>query len=123
MSDVNSSDQVENCLFCRIVSKDIPADVVRETDRTVAFRDIAPQAPTHVLVVPKRHYRDAADLAAADPELAGTLVADAAAVAEAEGLAESGGYRLIFNTGRDAGQTVFHAHVHILGGRSLGALG
>jgi histidine triad (HIT) family protein len=126
MSEVSSPEQAvehQDCLFCRIVAKDIPADVVRETDQTVAFRDIAPQAPTHVLVVPRRHFSDAATLVAADPELAGTLLAAAAAVADSERLADSGGYRLVFNTGRAAGQTVFHAHVHVLGGRQLGALG
>jgi histidine triad (HIT) family protein len=123
MSDVSSPERVADCLFCRIVGKDIPADVVLETDRTVAFRDIAPQAPTHVLVVPKRHFANAAELAAADPGLAGALIADATTVADSERLGESGGYRLIFNTGAGAGQTVFHAHVHVLGGRRLGALG
>lgn len=114
-----SGEPQADCLFCRIVAREIPATVVRETERTLAFRDIAPQAPTHVLVVPKAHYPDAASLAAADPALAGALLAEAGRVAEDEKVAESAGgagYRLIFNTGAGAGQTVFHAHVHLLGG-------
>jgi histidine triad (HIT) family protein len=107
----------ESCLFCRIVRGEVPADVVRATERTVAFRDVAPQAPVHVLVVPRDHLADAAAVAAADPALAGALLADAAAVAEQEGLAD---YRFVLNTGAGAGQSVFHAHVHVLGGRPLG---
>lgn len=104
------------CLFCQIVAGQIPAEIVHETERTVAFRDIAPQAPTHVLVVPRAHHENAAALAAADPVASAELVTAAAAVAEQESLT---GYRLIFNTGADAGQTVFHAHLHVLGGRPL----
>jgi histidine triad (HIT) family protein len=107
-----------SCLFCGIVAGDIPATVVHETDRTVAFRDLHPAAPTHVLVVPRDHYPDLAALAAADPTYAGEVLAAAAAVAAQEGL--TGGYRLVANTGDDAGQTVHHLHVHVLGGRSLG---
>lgn len=110
--------RMDDCLFCRIVAGQVPADVVYATDRTIAFRDIAPQAPTHVLVVPREHYRDAAALAAGDPALAAVLLADAAAVAVQEGLGESG-YRLVLNTGAGAGQTVFHVHAHVLGGRPL----
>ena len=110
-----------DCLFCRIVGGEIPADVVAETDRTVAFRDISPQAPTHVLVVPREHHADLASCVAADPELLSHVMAAAVAVARAEGLAD--GYRLLTNTGIDAGQTVHHLHVHVLGGRALGALG
>lgn len=109
----------EDCLFCRIVRGEIPADVVRETERTLAFRDIAPAAPTHVLVVTKDHYVDIAELAAADPALAAELLAESAAVAEAEGVAETG-WRLAFNLGRDSGQLVPHVHAHVMGGRSLG---
>ena len=108
----------DDCLFCRIVAGEIPADVVRDGERTLAFRDISPQAPVHVLVIPKDHHPDAASLVRADPELTAALVADATAVAEGEGLVE-GGYRLVMNTGAGAGQTVFHAHVHVLGGRPL----
>jgi histidine triad (HIT) family protein len=105
-------------LFCRIVAGEIPATMVREDEATVAFRDINPKAPTHVVVVPRAHYADAAALAAADPALAGELLRAGAAVAEAEGLVGAG-YRFVFNTGSGAGQTVFHVHLHVLGGRTL----
>ncbi|GAA3407404.1 histidine triad nucleotide-binding protein [Streptosporangium vulgare] len=107
-----------DCLFCRIVAKEIPAEIVYETDRVLAFRDVNPQAPTHVLVVPRGHYRDAAALAAADHGLADEVIKAAHAVAEQEGIAEPG-YRLVFNTGPAAGQTVFHVHGHVIGGRDL----
>lgn len=106
------------CIFCKIVAGEIPATVVRETDRTIAFRDINPQAPTHVLVVPKDHYSNAAELAAADPALTAAVLTEAAEVAREDKIVDSG-YRLIFNTGAGAGQTVFHAHVHVLGGRTF----
>jgi histidine triad (HIT) family protein len=106
-----------DCLFCRIVAGEIPATVVRDTERVLAFRDIAPQAPTHVVVIPKAHHIDVAALSAADPALAGELLATVSDVAAAEGLAE--GWRVVFNTGRDGGQTVFHVHAHLLGGRGL----
>ena len=108
------------CLFCRIVSGEVPSTKVYETDRTYAFRDLNPAAPTHVLVVPKDHYADLAELAAADPAYLGEVFAAAAEVARREGL--TGGHRIITNTGPDSGQTVFHLHVHVLGGRSLGLL-
>lgn len=108
-------------LFERIVAREVPADIVRETERTIAIRDINPQAPTHVLVVPKVRYRNAAELAAADPGLLAELVEVAAAIAGEAGIAESG-YRLLFNTNADAGQTIFHVHLHLLGGRPLGGL-
>jgi histidine triad (HIT) family protein len=112
---------VPDCLFCRIVAGDLPADVVAETERTVAFRDINPQAPTHVLVVPREHHADAAALYATDPNLLADTIAAGVEVAMQEGVAESG-YRMLLNTGADAGQTVFHAHLHVLGGKPLGAL-
>jgi len=106
-----------DCLFCRIVAGDIPATVVAQTDTVIAFRDIAPQAPVHVLVVPKRHEPNVAALAAADPQ----ALADMAAVAQQVADAECGGeFRWIFNTGAAAGQTVFHAHGHVMNGGSLG---
>lgn len=105
-----------DCLFCGIVQGRIPATVVRETDTTIAFRDINPKAPVHVLVIPKEHHADAASLAEADPGLAADVLRETRAVAEAEKL-ES--YRTVFNTGSGAGQTVFHAHAHVLGGRGL----
>ncbi|WNV77021.1 histidine triad nucleotide-binding protein [Geodermatophilus sp. DSM 44513] len=112
-----------DCLFCRMVAGDIPADVVHETDRTLAFRDINPQAPTHVLVIPKAHHPTVAALAQADPDLLGAVVRAVSAVAVQEGLAtEDGaepGYRVVTNTGPAAGQTVHHVHLHVLGGRDL----
>ena len=107
-----------DCLFCRIVAGQVPADVVARTERTVAFRDVSPQAPVHVLVVPVEHHTDVDALAAADPALLGELVAAAVAVAGQEGLAT--GHRLVVNTRVDGGQTVHHLHVHVLGGRGLG---
>ncbi|KRV46741.1 histidine triad (HIT) protein [Wenjunlia vitaminophila] len=107
-----------DCLFCKIVSGEVPATVVRETETTVAFRDINPQAPTHVLVIPKVHYPDAATLAAAEPGVAADVLREAGAVADDEKL-DSSGYRIVLNTGSGAGQTVFHAHAHVLGGRGL----
>ncbi|WP_245657572.1 histidine triad nucleotide-binding protein [Herbidospora mongoliensis] len=103
-------------MFCAIVAGEIPATVVHETDTTLAFRDINPHAPTHVLVVPKNHVRDAGELAEAG--LADDVIKTAKAVAVAEGIADSG-YRLILNTGPDSGQSVFHAHLHLLGGAPL----
>ena len=108
---------MSDCLFCRIVAGEIPATIVHETDDVLAFRDIAPAAPTHVVVVPKAHHDDVAALTADDPDLAGRLLAAGAAVAAAEGLAP--GFRLVFNTGADGGQTVFHVHLHVLGGRAM----
>jgi histidine triad (HIT) family protein len=117
------SEPPSDCLFCRMVSGDIQPDVVRETDRTRAFRAINPQAPTHVLVVPKEHHATLGALAAADPGLTGELVAAAHAVALQEGLVTADGpepgYRLVANTGPQAGQTVHHVHLHVLGGRGL----
>jgi histidine triad (HIT) family protein len=109
---------VADCLFCKIVTGDIPAELVAESDRTIAFRDINPQAPTHVLVIPKDHHADLAALAAADGSLLTEVAAQAHQVAAAEGIAADG-YRVVFNTGPRAGQTVFHVHAHILGGRDM----
>lgn len=109
-----------DCVFCRIVAGDVPSTTVAETDRTLAFRDLAPAAPVHVLVVPKEHHADLAALSDADPALLADLWAAAVAVARQEGL--DGGYRLVVNTGADGGQTVFHVHVHVLGGGPVGAL-
>lgn len=110
----------DDCLFCRLVAGEIPATVVRETDVTVAFRDIAPKAPTHVLVIPKAHHPDIGSLAAADPALAQRLVAEATEIADAEGIGDA--WRLVFNTGAAAGQTVFHVHAHVLGGGRIEAM-
>jgi histidine triad (HIT) family protein len=107
---------VADCLFCRIVSGDVPADVVHQTERTVAFRDVDPQAPLHVLVVPRTHFANAAELAAGDPAASAELVTTAAAVATAEGYDD---YRIVYNTGPGVGQTVFHTHLHLLAGRPM----
>lgn len=106
----------DDCLFCKIVGGHIPATIVRETETTVAFRDINPQAPTHVLVIPRVHYANAADLAAAEPAIAADVLREAKAVADDEKLDS---HRVIFNTGAGAYQTVFHAHAHVLGGRGM----
>ena len=106
-----------DCLFCAIVEGSVPADVVLTTDHVVAFRDINPVAPTHALVVPRDHHPDAAATADADPAVVGRLVAAAAEVAARDGVQD---YRLVFNTGADVGQSVFHTHLHVLGGRSMG---
>ncbi len=112
---------VDNCLFCRIAAGEIPATVVHETPNTLAFRDIAPKAPVHVLVITREHHADIAAVAAADPALAGEVLGSAAEVARAQGLAERG-YRLMFNSGPDSGQEVAHVHAHVLGGRPLGPM-
>ena len=106
----------ETCLFCRIVRKELPAAVVWEDATALAFRDIGPKAPTHVLVIPKQHIASLNE--ASDPALLGHLVLAAREIAAEEGIAD-GGYRIVLNTGRDAGQTVFHLHVHLLGGRQM----
>ena len=106
------------CLFCAIVAGEIPATTVLETDRILAFRDINPQAPTHVLVIPKEHYPTVAALAAADAGLLGEMITAAHRIAADEGVSDTG-YRVVFNTGPQAGQTVFHVHGHVLGGRPL----
>ncbi|MGX7827031.1 HIT domain-containing protein [Actinokineospora sp. 24-640] len=109
------------CLFCRIVAGEIPSTKVHETDTVYAFRDISPQAKVHVLIVPKVHHEDIAALAG-QPELLADVIAAGAAVAAIEGVAESG-YRFVANTGDDACRTVFHAHLHVLGGEQLAGFG
>ena len=105
-----------DCLFCRIARHEIPATIVREDEHTVAFRDINPKAPTHVLVIPKSHVDTLND--ATDAAMLGRLLLAARDVARAEGIAEDG-YRTVVNCGANAGQSVFHVHLHLLGGRSL----
>ena len=107
----------DDCLFCKFVSREIEPDVVLETGLSLAFRDINPQAPTHVLVVPKAHHATFADLAQDGPDSLVDLGRTVRAVAEQEGLGD--GYRTVFNTGGAAGQTVHHVHGHVLGGRDL----
>jgi histidine triad (HIT) family protein len=106
------------CLFCKIVSREIPASIVYEDDRVLAFNDVNPQAPTHVLVVPKRHIATLNDLSATDDQIVGEVVRRAAAIAEERGISASG-FRTVFNTNRHGGQTVFHIHLHLLGGRAM----
>lgn len=107
-----------DCLFCKMVSREIEPDVVYENDHVLAFRDINPQAPTHVLVIPKEHISTVNDLDSEHAHVMGQLFLAAKKVAELEGLSEAG-YRSVVNCNRDAGQTVFHIHMHVLGGRSL----
>jgi len=104
----------EDCIFCKIVAGDLPGDVVGETEHSVAFRDVMPQAPTHVLVVPRSHLENAAAVAEAEPATLADMFLLARTVADQEGLE---GYRAVFNTGAAAQQTVFHAHLHVVGGR------
>ena len=106
----------DDCLFCRIVRREIPAKLVKETPECVAFQDINPQAPVHVLVIPREHVASLNE--ARDPALVGRLALVAAEIAREQGLAERG-YRTVINTNADAGQTVFHIHLHLLGGRRL----
>ena len=111
----------DTCLFCRIAANEIPATVVHETGTTLAFRDIGPKAPVHVLVITKEHHANVGELVAASPALAADLLAAAGAVARAEGLTGQG-YRVIFNTGPYAGQEVEHVHAHVVGGAPLGPM-
>jgi histidine triad (HIT) family protein len=111
------TDRDADCLFCKIVAGDIPSDRVYEDDDVVAFRDIAPRAPTHVLIVPRRHVADAQALTDADDRLLGRLFAAVRRIADDAGLAN--GYRVVTNVGAEAGQSVFHLHLHLLGGRTM----
>lgn len=106
------------CLFCKIIAREIPASIVYEDDSVIAFNDINPQAPTHLLVVPKRHIATLNDLAPGDDSIVGELVRRAATIAKEKGI-DVGGFRTVFNTNREAGQTVFHIHLHLLGGRTM----
>lgn len=108
---------MEDCIFCKIANGEIPGDMVFEDEHVAAFRDLNPQAPVHVLVVPKKHYAHIAD--GVDPTTLEHMVAAVREVAKSEGVLESG-FRVIANTGDDAGQTVHHLHMHVLGGKSLG---
>ncbi len=111
-----------DCLFCKIVNRELPADIVFEDDEVVAFNDISPQAPTHTLIIPKKHISTVNDLTDAEIDLPGKLILRAKAIASEKGIAESG-YRLIMNCNEQGGQTVFHMHLHLLGGRQLTHLG
>ena len=107
-----------DCIFCGIADGRIPATIVREDEHTVAFRDLDPKAPLHVLVIPRRHIASVNSVSDADTDIMGRLFVAARDVAAAEGVADSG-YRVVMNTGGDAGQTVHHAHLHVLGGRTM----
>lgn len=107
-----------DCLFCKMASGEIKPDTVFENDDVLAFRDINPQAPTHVLIIPKKHIASINDIQAEEEVLVGKLYTTAQTIAKQEGFSE-GGYRVVMNCGQDAGQTVFHIHLHLLGGRQL----
>lgn len=107
-----------DCLFCRIAAGETPAAIVHQDEHLIAFKDINPQAPMHVLVVPRRHIATLNDLTESDDQLVGEMMRRGAAIARAHGHADAG-YRTVFNTNAGAGQTVFHIHLHVLGGRSL----
>lgn len=109
--------QEADCLFCKISTGVIPTNLVAKSDGAIAFRDIDPKAPTHVLVIPRNHFADVDELTSVDPNLAGEVLALASEVARLEGLGT--GYRIVTNIGEDAGQSVAHVHFHVLGGRSL----
>ena len=108
-----------DCLFCKIVAGEIPADIVYESDHAIAFRDINPQAPTHVLVIPRQHIATINDIAEEHQALVGSLYTAAREIAAAEGIADEG-YRAVMNCNESAGQSVFHIHLHVLGGKPMG---
>ena len=108
-----------SCLFCRIAAREIPADIVRESEGLVAFRDVNPQAPTHILLIPKEHVTSVAELSDHHSGVLADIMQAAAQLARADGIADSG-WRLVTNVGPDSGQTVFHLHFHLLGGRAMG---
>jgi len=109
---------MSDCLFCKMASGEIEPDVVYQDDEVIAFRDINPQAPVHVLIIPRRHISTINDMQSADAELTGKLFLAAGKIAEQEGIAEQG-YRTVMNCNAGAGQTVFHVHLHMLGGRAM----
>jgi histidine triad (HIT) family protein len=106
------------CLFCKIVRREIPAEILRESDRVLAFRDLQPQAPTHILLIPKEHVSSVTEITETHSAALVDLMQAAAHLARTEGIADSG-WRLITNVGPDAGQSIFHLHFHLLGGRPL----
>jgi len=108
-----------DCLFCKILAGDIPADIIYETDTAIAFRDINPKAPTHVLIIPRKHISTINDITADDQAIVGSLSLAAREIAAAEGIADAG-YRVVMNCNEAAGQTVFHIHLHLMGGRAFG---
>jgi len=108
-----------SCIFCKIAAREVPADIVRESDRIVAFRDLDPKAPTHILLIPKEHLTSLADVTDGHGAMLADVAQAAAHLARADGIAD-GGWRLVTNVGPDAGQSVFHLHFHLLGGRPMG---
>lgn len=111
-----------DCVFCKIAAGEVPADIVYEDEAVVAFNDIAPQAPVHILVIPKAHLASANELSEANAEIVGRLALRAGMLARERGI-DGPGYRLVMNCNRQGGQTVFHLHMHLMGGRQLGAMG
>ena len=109
---------MDNCLFCKIIKGDIPANKVYENEHVLAFRDIDPKAPVHILVIPKKHIKSINDLESSDKYLAGELILASKIIAKDQGI-DSKGFRTIFNTNDDGGQTVYHIHMHIMGGRQM----
>ena len=114
---MSSAPEIPNCPFCRIVAGELPASKVYETDTLLAFHDLSPKAPTHILVIPKKHIARLADAANADAALLGELMLAAGTIARQEGVGE--GFRLVLNNGAEAGQSVFHLHLHLLAGRRM----
>lgn len=108
-----------SCIFCKIVAGEIPAKILHSADRVIAIEDIDPQAPTHILIIPKTHFQNAAELALNDRESLISIFDSVNSLTKQFGLTD---YRMVFNTGAEAGQTVFHAHLHVLAGRALGGL-
>ncbi|WP_415887214.1 histidine triad nucleotide-binding protein [Neptuniibacter sp. QD37_6] len=108
-----------DCLFCKIINKEIPAEIIYEDEHVIAFNDISPQAPTHALIIPRKHIATLNDISAEDTEIVGHMVKTAGTIAKQLGIDESG-YRTVFNCNSDGGQTVYHIHLHLLGGKPMG---
>lgn len=108
-----------DCLFCKIINKEIPAEIIYEDEHVIAFNDISPQAPTHALIIPRKHIATLNDISAEDTEVVGHMVKTASTIAKQLGIDESG-YRTVFNCNSDGGQTVYHIHLHLLGGKPMG---
>ncbi len=117
--EIRMSDSNPDCLFCKILSGDIPADIIFESETAIAFRDINPKAPTHVIIIPRQHVPTINDISQDDQAIVGSLFLAARAIAASEGIADDG-YRVVMNCNAAAGQSVFHIHLHLLGGRTLG---
>ena len=120
--EVESGGELMDCIFCKIAAGEIPSDILYQDKEVVAFRDINPAAPVHVLIIPKKHIPTVAELSQADSPLVGHMIDVANQMAKKEGISESG-YRLVINSGKDSGQEVDHLHLHLLGGRRLSRMG